>query len=417
MSDDFVDRLLQLDVRELVIQISGVLRDPSSNVTMFVLFLSAVTILLLLIIIGLVLAFTRGDEELEFEEAGRESRTAASRPAAAEGGAAAQSRRRSVMTLLSSAFWLAVSIAVLMAAGYVSSRDAVCTSCHVEGSHGHTVRDADPAADPHSSVNCVNCHESSNWLNIVATAVPERAVHYAAGVLASAVPAGYGTPVSNRSCAGCHTSPLAITIENQERGLRMSHIEPLATSVLCTDCHTKQVGSGVIDRHIVGMEPCMRCHDQKIASAECSYCHTKDISYALRSRTFLEPQAQVIDITCGGCHSQEPCDACHGIRMPHTTLFKGLGHAREGVEDLWYNGGRGCSRCHTGERRPCTGCHTGPFPGHPISHMRRVHKTVDPYKNGCDGCHWQTAWIRGRNFCGVCHEQWSTLDPERTPRQ
>jgi hypothetical protein len=421
-----MDRLLEADFSSVLLQMSSVLRDPASNVTMFVLMLAAGTILLLLVIIGLILLFSRGGEYEEYEVYDdeydeepvrrREPLTAEEREElAARRAAELEGRRRA--RLVSSALWAAVSIAVLMAGGYVSSRNTVCTSCHVQGAVPHTARMADPATDPHGEVLCASCHESSNQLVLITLAVPGRALHYVTGAMEVSLKTGYGAPITNRSCAGCHGRELANTTKSSDRGLRMSHVEPLAANARCDDCHEMDPGTGIVNRYIVGMEPCMRCHDQQTASAECSYCHEKDISYALRSRTVLEPQVQVVDLSCGGCHSQEPCDACHGIRMPHTAEFKGLGHAREGVEDLWYNNLEVCKRCHTDTRRPCIRCHTGPFPGHPPNYMRESHGVVDPYNNGCDQCHWKTAWIRGRNFCGVCHEQYSTLDPGRTPNQ
>jgi hypothetical protein len=424
VTSDYIDRLLELDFGQLALMISGVLRDPSSNFTVFVLFLAAVTIVLLLVIVALVLVFTGGDEEYEeYEEYGdyvetdeeAEARLAAVAERAAEAKAKAERRRRlaPVMALA----WLGIAAVVWMAGGYVSGRDAICVSCHEDGSLLHTTRYTEPEADPHSGTRCIACHETSNWLAGVTVAVPGRAAHYINGVLTDADTSGYGVPVANNSCAGCHRRSLGETIESEDRGLRMSHAEPLESKALCSDCHAMHPGSGVVDRYTVGMDPCMRCHDQQTASAECSYCHTKDIGYALRSRTFLEPKIQVVDISCGGCHDEGPCDACHGTRMPHTAEFKGAFHAREAVEDIWDNGGRTCRRCHTNTRRSCTQCHKGTFPTHPPGYMPKGHQNADPLNNGCDQCHWQNAWIRGRNFCGLCHEQWRGLDPGRRTNQ
>ena len=93
--------------------------------------------------------------------------------------------------------------------------------------------------------------------------------------------------------------------------------------------------------------------------------------------------------------------------MPHTVAFMGTGHARPAVEDLWYNGGRMCKRCHTATRRPCVACHKNPFTGHPPSYMIEGHKNANPYSNGCDACHSEMAWVNGRNFCGNCHPKWA----------
>ena len=117
-------------------------------------------------------------------------------------------------------------------------------------------------------------------------------------------------------------------------------------------------------------------------------------------------------IDCGGCHSQETCDACHGIRMPHTMAFMGASHARPAVEDLWYNGGRTCSRCHNANNRPCTKCHNT-MPSHGADYMPKGHQAADPYNNGCDNCHGKNAWIKGRNYCGLCHPEYDKPAPKK----
>ena len=64
-SADYIDRILELDFREAYVFLTGVLRDPSSNITVFALMLGAVTILVLLIILALVVLFTGGEDEYE----------------------------------------------------------------------------------------------------------------------------------------------------------------------------------------------------------------------------------------------------------------------------------------------------------------------------------------------------------------
>ncbi len=101
---------------------------------------------------------------------------------------------------------------------------------------------------------------------------------------------------------------------------------------------------------------------------------------------------------CGGCHDQSSCDSCHGIRMPHTREFRLTGHARPGVEDLWFNGGKTCSKCHNETRRPCTGCHQA-MPSHGLT-WSKYHQG-DP--RGCS-CHARTEHLYGRVICELCHE-------------
>jgi hypothetical protein len=287
----------------------------------------------------------------------------------------------------------------------VSRRDAVCLSCHLDGGL-HTTRLEDPERDPHSDVMCVSCHESSNNLVTLTVAVPVRAAHYVGGFIGKRGGQEYGTPVRNAACSGCHESALVGTFENEARGIRISHAEPLESKALCSDCHAPHEGTGVTDGYTVGMETCLRCHDAQTASAKCDYCHTKDVGFAVAARSAVKPTTHVDIVSCGGCHSQKRCDSCHGIRMPHSAAFKNWGHARVAVEDIWYNDGRMCKRCHTDNRRPCARCHGSAFPAHPSKYMPKGHQTADPNSNGCDGCHNYNRWIAGRNFCGICHEKY-----------
>jgi hypothetical protein len=155
------------------------------------------------------------------------------------------------------------------------------------------------------------------------------------------------------------------------------------------------------------MSSCLRCHDNEQASAECEYCHTRDIAYAVHVNFDPSPKRLVPDTRCGSCHDETKCDACHGLRMPHSAEFLSVTHPREATLDIWYNGGQTCKKCHTVTRNPCTSCHRKVGPGHPVSHWPTSHKGDGPAAAaGCDGCHGYLAPIRNRNFCGVCHEEY-----------
>lgn len=408
MTDDTLTRLLEVDPTQVWLFLGDVLRNPTANLTAFVLILGLITGAVLLIILVLIALATGEtstdsaipppqDDGVPFD---REGGAASAR----EGGVA--TNRRIPAGVYWMPLWLLAFGVIWVAGGFVSGRDAVCLSCHIDDSV-HVLRLEDPTSDPHGDVDCVLCHETPNRVAAVTTAVPRRAVHYVTAAVRESSGAGYGVPVANHTCAYCHTQALAETRENLERGVRVSHVEPLEARALCSDCHVLQQGSGVIDSRTVGMEPCLRCHDAETASAECSYCHTRDVGYAVRARSAVEPRNLVSDITCGGCHSEESCDACHGIRMPHTAAFMGPGHARAAVEDIWFNNGRVCNRCHTSTTRPCARCHRGSFPSHGEREFARDHQSADPYNNGCDNCHGYNAWRFGRNFCATCHPRYA----------
>lgn len=298
--------------------------------------------------------------------------------------------------------WIAVPIvvgaALFVLTGVTTSSTGTCISCHEDRLHAQSVD-----FDPHIEVSCVSCHEVGGAFARVTTLVSSRVWHFSAQPL-GLEPAPYGRPISSVACSGCHQASLSGVREDEERGVRNKHDEPLAAGAQCVDCH--RLEAGIVTERTVGMAPCLRCHDGVQASAECSTCHTKDPAQAIRSAA-TTPGAmaarQVPDPGCDGCHDQvkEGCDDCHGIRLPHTPEFSAWAHARPAAEDLWDNGGQMCGRCHYEQRRSCTLCHER-FLAHAAS-WQRDHGVGISYRSGC-GCHDQKAYVRGRQFCVLCHE-------------
>lgn len=409
MNSDILKRLLELDLGEAWVFIVDVVRNPATNVTAFALILAAITVVMLVVVLLLLLVFMSGSDEDEDEEAREIAATPVAPVVAAEVVPLTpeQLRERRVKRTIASLVWLLIFGVVWVVGGTVSRANTLCLSCHAGTIHVLAAQE-ETKGDPHGEVACVSCHETPNIVASVTTAVPGRAMHFVGGFVRESYATGYGAPVANRSCAGCHEDILTGVFVNEERGVRVSHAEPLEARALCSDCHTPRPGTGVINRYTVGMDPCMRCHDQEVASAECSFCHTKDVGHAVQTAGTFKPQRHDQKIDCGGCHDQRTCDACHGMRMPHSIDFMGAGHARAGVEDIWFNEGKLCSRCHTDTRRPCTKCHNT-MPSHGVDYMPEGHQSADPNNNGCDQCHGKNAWIVGRNYCGLCHPRYDKV--------
>lgn len=402
-----LEKLLELDYTEIWPFIVDTLRNAGNNPRAFALIIGLFSIITLLIVLVIVLVFMSGsDDEDEYET---EDGTvveyvpapAAVRPVASEQAVEEEPGSRRLKRALISFAWGAAFLAVLVAGGIVTRQDTMCLTCH-QKALVHQQRLMKASTDPHKSVKCVECHESANLVVSVTAAVPARAWHFGGAVMSGSFARGYGTPVANAACESCHKAEIIGTLVNKDRGIRISHKEPLEAKALCTDCHALRPNTGVVDRYTVGMDPCLRCHDGKRLSTECTYCHTRDVGYAAASRQVVEAKAHTTVLDCGGCHDQRTCDACHGMRMPHSRSFKFGGHARTAVEDIWFNGGKTCSRCHSATRRPCSKCHTGQFPSHGTS-FAKSHQTIDPINNGCDNCHGYNEWLHGRNFCQNCH--------------
>ncbi len=304
---------------------------------------------------------------------------------------------------------VALLVCAWVVTGYATSRPALCTSCHWPAAqHAAAAKDT----DPHVKVACVSCHESGGFLGRYVTGVPGRLLHFLDDEF-TGVEYEYGA-VTHASCSACHRSALVGVVDSKDRGLKMSHKEPLAASATCIDCH--KLRAGVVATHNAGMTPCLRCHDSVAQSAECGVCHDTRVASAARSRTTSYQDVQIPDVSCGGCHDEkQQCDPCHGMRMPHTTEFKMYAHSRAGAVDFWYNNGKTCARCHTASRRPCQQCHSsllGAAHGKGANSLASGHKVA--LGTSCDTCHGEYGYNATRDFCAdICHTPAAVADSPR----
>jgi hypothetical protein len=427
---DFVDALLTFKITDLFVLIGQVIDNPLGNVQASLLLLIGVVVMTLLaIVVAILLLGFRGDEDDEWDEeefgeavaAGEEAPQAPAAAAAAEMSETgadieaepaqparltpAERRWRGVK---SAAVGMAILLAAWLLTGLTTGTDLMCLSCHRDTMPHATRMADDPSSDPHRDTDCIRCHENGGIVGGLTYDVPARAIHFAQGIVTPKATTGYGVPIASRACRRCHPGLEDGTIEIEDRGLLISHKEPLDAGATCMDCHEMQTTTGVVAGFTVGMAPCLRCHDNEQASAACEGCHTKDIAYAVHVNFDPVPQRQVPDKRCYTCHDPAPCDACHGIRMPHTAEFIGIDHPLIATRDIWYNDANTCEACHTATRNPCTSCHKNRYPGHPVTHWPNAHGLAGPKAgvNGCNGCHGYLAGVSGRNFCGVCHEEY-----------
>jgi hypothetical protein len=409
-----MEQLLEsLGAQAYVDELVNLVRNPYSNITAALLLLAAVVIFVLLVasvVIAFVTRPARKRESAEEEELAYYLSILASGDVVDGVAMAEPPAQLTLRERVRSYPWLtwlleaaAVVLVIGVAVGGSSASSAVCAACHEVTPHSEVV--ASGGSDAHSAVNCVRCHEAPGWLGRVTIEVPERMLHIMNGIRTEPRATSYGTVISP-ACSRCHGRVASETTEDEARGVRMSHREPLEAGAECLHCHTLE--TGVVSALTVGMTPCLRCHDGENQPTTCTLCHTKDVSAATRSRGNLaQMTGRVLVATpdCGGCHEEATqCDPCHGgQRMPHSELFLWWGHARAGVEDVWFNNGQTCARCHTPERRPCTKCHTFlPTAGHPASVWIPTHG-ASGRNASCDTCHGKLKYVNNRNICDLCH--------------
>jgi len=372
-----------------------ILLNPTFNLKAALLLYGILGVLLLIILVVGVIIFMRSPEE------DRVSESAAGHPQPP--ARRVEVRRQPMGT--PGRLAIAAAVVVLIGAawaitGYTTSNPAVCKGCHGAGSE-HAK--APEGSDPHGSTSCVSCHEPGGTVGRYLTGVPARLLHFADSQSAAPQPGEYGR-VTVVACSSCHEAALVGVATNETRGLKVSHSEPLAASATCVDCH--KLSAGVVGAHNAGMAPCLRCHDEKQASAECVTCHEEKAASAARARTTSFADVQIPEVSCGGCHDEkQECDWCHGgVRLPHSLEFQMYAHARAGAVDFWYNGGNTCAPCHNASKRPCQKCH-GALLGNAHGTepwLAGGHKTAPA--EACDTCHKTYAYAATRDFCkDLCH--------------
>lgn len=359
-------------------QILEVIGAPTSNLVVATLLLAAVTLLVLILVVGLLILLLPGRSR------GQES-TAATTAAVAKGPRSRSGTGRRALARVSGRSWAAMAV-LLVLAGVVAAYTATSTNsycgdtCHVMTTSAESWRLSD-----HASIDCVRCHEGAAGLTAPRAGL-DRLRHTLAN---SAGKSPAPTPVAAQRCTTCHEKDLTGSIEVTS-GIRMSHQEPLAAGMTCGDCHEHTGHAAVPTSRGTRMSQCITCHNGGAASGECQTCHVGDPG---RSPVFprIYPQTQLPQPTCGTCHDEKSCDACHGIRMPHTVAFVEGDHARVAAFDRK----EFCWRCHV--ETDCYGCH-GEFDAGHGSGFKRWHQSF-PRDALCATCHKH----HEGPFCNRCH--------------
>lgn len=415
-------QLLNLDWGAAFRKLASVAGDPASNpiVALLLVGIVSVVIVILLILAMMFVIGRPGEEEYDEDEDEEEYENMypivpAEPSPESEGEAEGEveeppapvRRPRAPWTVTSTAIAILVGIGIWVATGWVTSQSTLCTSCHAASVHakaGHT--------DPHSAVACVSCHETGGTFGALTYMVGPRAIHFVSGIMSTTVTDGYSRAVPSSACLGCHSAAISGVVTVKAQAVRVSHKEPVAAGAQCVDCHA--LVRGAVSATTVGMSPCLRCHDGRTASSTCTTCHTGDIAVAVRpsAETTVGPQDLIGTPNCYTCHQPQPCDACHGIRMPHTQEFMQHGHARAAALDYWFGGGKTCSRCHTATRNPCSKCHAD-LPGHGMGPSWAAGHQYGSPTNCSVGCHGNKTGNGTRSMCSFCHD--TPVTPRTAP--
>jgi hypothetical protein len=275
-----------------------------------------------------------------------------------------------------------LTLAAVAVAYAVTSQSSACgTSCHAMVPDTDTWR-----LSSHAAVPCVRCHEGLPILS-APTAVASRTRSLIAELSEQGTGGESSIPASR--CLSCHGS-IADRVVVAENGVAMSHRQVIASGASCDDCHGAQ-GHEPPGR-VPPMSACLRCHDGTRASAACAACHRRSTGRLLVPTDSRFGKVELAETpTCGGCHSEATCDACHGLRMPHPADYKDpQRHARPAAFGRKV---KLCYRCHT--FADCNECHLS-FNAH-VQDWQKRHGEYPRDTEWCGGCH-RTAYM-----CGLCH--------------
>ena len=380
---------------EVVRSIPDIVANPAANPLQAALLLAIVLTLILVVLMSVLLVVVR-PSRADREMLG----IAPVLPAAAE-----KKFRWGWVTIVA----LVVLVVALLwvVTGITSGARDVCTSCHIDTPHSKALS----GTDPHAAVPCVSCHETGGPVARTTVNLPIRFEHMVVGRFNAVAARSYGRPIASDSCMRCHAADIKGVIVIKKTGLRMEHEQPLKAGAQCADCHT--LNAGVVSLSTAGMTPCLRCHNGTIARADCKVCHIGNPTDAIvATRPGSMAAVQVPNPQCSSCHTDmTSCNACHGIEMPHSILFKAYGHARPAAINIWFGNGKQCDKCHYKDHRPCLNapCHVHSSPiagGHPnpiwaVDHTRTGWDKA--WMTAC-ACHqWNPYDHDGMKYCQICH--------------
>lgn len=237
-----------------------------------------------------------------------------------------------------------------------------------------------------AGADCVSCHDAAR--KSTRTADWNLPAHPECEVCHDLAAAAEGKPTDPRSdCQVCHpgfdqtAQKAPPRIELPPANLRFDHKVHVDRKVECTVCHEGVPNAALATRmELPKMATCLRCHDGRTASGDCSTCHLTQARGGPLQLAFpsglLKPMAG------------NPQGMDHG---PRFELNHGTRAATQRATCMACHGEAECQRCHDALQKPLL-VHPNDFiTTHPAFVRGNILK--------CDSCH------RFQSFCAACHER------------
>lgn len=247
----------------------------------------------------------------------------------------------------------------------------------------------------HRGIPCYKCHRDKGAIGAINAKL--RTVRMI-GITATGK---YSKPirsyVPDARCKPCHKYEIEnVIIVNK---IKVKHDDFVGKTWNCTDCHIATAhGAAAPLQNPPIMTRCIACHDGEKASSKCNTCHTDDIMSSVKFKKWdpwqrahgqnWQKQHGVTDRTvCNVCHKKEFCSKCH-IQMPHPEDFEEF-HGKESDAN-----GDTCLKCHT--QNSCDACHKVEVPHSEKFKKRHASEVKLVGEQNCYRCHLE-------DNCEICH--------------
>lgn len=290
------------------------------------------------------------------------------------------------MALIALAVMAGLTLVSGVAGLVYSSNPSFCALCH---SGEHTTW----RYSSHEKFSCARCHQEPGLAGLAAE---KTSLWHMAWVEATDRPAAVRADVPNARCKKCHVVLKKSVVSG---GIRMSHAQPEAGGYWCTDCHNAVPHRDAVPvKNAPTMDKCIKCHNDRQASAACLTCHSDDVGEKRTTSIANYPKVQLPrTVACKGCHDLEGegCTSCHGVEMPHPQEWMSeLTHAKAAAFDKK----EVCFKCHDRTMFFCNQCHK--FPGH-SPEWKQIHSEGGfASEPTCMSCHTKEM---SPVFCALCH--------------
>jgi hypothetical protein len=225
-----------------------------------------------------------------------------------------------------------LAIILLVGANIYYSKPKNCLNCHEISQSYYSWK-----ASPHSSVNCIECHQRRGIMGSIETKVRGifRVILHFTGIEPSTIKA----VVVKEQCWRCHTQVRKKFRLGRTANLSDTHSIHLNRGYNCTDCHKDSVHpSNLQQTGLPKMQACISCHKANEISIKCSTCH---LDVKRHQRIIAKLGGMSPDEQKQGCFTCHPSKNNNKSSIDHQQAIDNAGG--------WKGSTQVCAKCHPQE--------------------------------------------------------------------